>query len=145
MGNTARAKRDACMEEEEEEVSDVGHWNHGLCECGVVPWSVCCISGCWCQPCQVAKLNSYVLGDQPPRVCSFLPAMIAGPLSIIFPITPWIQSCVVRAAVRDELNIPESSCETCLIATLLSGSSTTQITMTLAKQKHVPAYVFMDD
>jgi hypothetical protein len=137
-----------------------GKWNHDLCDCSAVSWTICCISGCWCQvrrrfaffsfltlalqPCQLMKVHSHVLGENPPRCCSLIPSLICA-AGFTFPLLPFFHSMYVRFAVRNELGIDESDCATCCIGTFMTGGSTVQCTMTLANQRDVPAYLFMDE
>ena len=123
-----------------------GRWNHGICQCSGtgLGWWHCCVIGCLCTQCQVLKLHSHVLGESPPRACSPLPCALCA-LSFPWPLTPFFQHCYVRARIRDQLRVPESCCETCLIATFLGGSSALQMAATLVNQRSVPAMLFMDD
>jgi Cys-rich protein (TIGR01571 family) len=120
-----------------------GEWNHGLCECGAVPWSTCLISGCFCVVCQRAKIHSYLLKESPPRVCSTLPCLIAYLGIAVAPLIVPIYGCYLRTQLKEQLGIEESACETCVISTVCSGGSTVQMTMTLVNDLNVPAYVFM--
>ena len=119
-----------------------GHWNHDICSCSGVSCGTWCVSGCICQPCQATKLHSYVLGERPPRVCSALPCLM---LWLPLPVLYLVQHCIIREHVKKELNIRESGCDTCVIASCCTGSSLVQMAATLANQKGVPAFVFMDD